>query len=276
MAAAAILWDRYVSQNPARPDGPTPEMAPHLEMAGFEGGSQVNLDLRNLVALQETELKIVNIEKQISEIPNQVAACRQEMVRLDQAHQSRVTHFQELAKRRRMLEGEVDLMRARLSKLKDQLNAVKTNKEYTAMLHEIQMAETQVRREEDKVLEIMEEMEALETELKKDETGLKAHTQELERSIRTCEASAPDLEAALSRLRGEKSATESLVEAGLLDRYRRLADLRKGVALAEARNELCSSCHVRIRPQVYADLLKAEGIHTCDSCSRILYLRESI
>ncbi len=253
-----------------------PGVAPCLGAATFEGGSQVNLDLRNLIALQDTELKIAGLEKQISDIPRQISTFQQELHRLEQAHQERNSHHQELAKRRRTLEGEVDMMRARLSKLKDQLMTVKTNKEYTAMLHEIQMAEAQIRQEEDKILDIMEEMESLEAELKKDESVLRVQTAEIQKNIQACESSVPELEAALCKLNDERTATEALVEAELLDRYRRIASLRKGVAMAEARNELCTACHVRIRPQVYANLLNMEGIHTCDSCSRILYLRESV
>ena len=69
---------------------------------------------------------------------------------------------------------------------------------------------------------------------------------------------------------------ESKVDVDLLSRYRRIADARKGVALAEAKDELCSACHVRIRPQMYAELLRTEIIHACDSCSRILFSRESL
>ena len=235
----------------------------------------MNPDLRNLIALQDIELKIAGVQKQISEIPSQVAALQQELQRLEQAHRDRVAHFQEDSKRRRTFEGEVDLKRARLSKLKDQLMTVKTNKEYTAMLHEIQMAEAQIRQEEDKILELMEEMEDLETALRKDERELKLRTGEIGKSIAEREASVPGFESELERFRLEKIAIEANVETDLLSRYRRIAELRKGIALAEAQDELCAACHVRIRPQVYADLLKTEGIHTCDSCSRILYLRNS-
>ena len=47
---------------------------------------------------------------------------------------------------------------------------------------------------------------------------------------------------------------ESRISADLLSRYRRIAEARKGIALAEAKDELCSACHVRIRPQMYANL----------------------
>jgi hypothetical protein len=235
----------------------------------------VNPDLRNLIALQDTELKIASLQKQISDIPKQVETYREELVRLEEAHQHRVVQLQEDTKRRRTFESEVDMMRARLSKLKDQLMLVKTNKEYTAMLHEIQMAEAQIRQEEDQILEIMEEMENLEASLKSDERELKARAEEIKKSVQACQSAIPELEAALVSLGEEKARAESNIQSELLARYRRIAELRKGIALAEARDELCTACHVRIRPQVYAELLGTEDIHSCDSCSRILYLREA-
>ena len=184
--------------------------------------------------------------------------------------------MKELVNHRRALEGQVDLSRAKLSRLRDQLMAVKTNKEYTAMLHEIQMAEEQIRLEEDKILEIMEEMESKEKDLKGAEQEMKKKSAELQESIRNANDSAPLLEADLEKLRQEKAAMESQIGAELLSRYRRIAEARKGVALAEAKDELCSACHVRIRPQMYAELLRTDNIHACDSCSRILFFREGV
>ncbi len=191
-------------------------------------------------------------------------------------YQERVAHVKELSNRRRTLEGEVDLLRTKLSRLKDQLMAVKTNKEYTAMLHEIQAAEDQIRREEDKILEAMEEMEGHEADLKNAEKEMLKRSAELQESIRKTDESAPVLESELARLREEKKVMESHIGADLLSRYRRIAEARKGIALAEAKDELCSACHVRIRPQMYAELLRTENIHACDSCSRILFSRESL
>jgi predicted nucleic acid-binding Zn-ribbon protein len=166
------------------------------------------------------------------------------------------------------------MMRTKLSKLKDQLMSVKTNKEYTAMLHEIQMAEEHIRSEEDKILEIMEEMETKEQDLDSAEKELKVKSALLEAEIRKSETAVPIMEAEMAKLQEERLGMELRVESELLARYRRIAEARKGIALAEARDELCTACHVRIRPQVYADLLRTENIHSCDSCSRILFSRE--
>jgi uncharacterized protein len=236
----------------------------------------VNPDLRNLIALQDLELRIASLQKQIIDIPNKTQEFEKELQRLLSEFQSRSAHVKELANRRRMLEGEVDATKSKLSRLKDQLMAVKTNKEYTAMLHEIQMAEEQIRGEEDKILEIMEEMETKESHIKDAERELNKKSAELQDSIKKANESAPQLESELVKLREEKVLKESTVGRELLARYRRIADARKGVAIAEAKDELCSVCHVRIRPQMYADLIRTEAIQSCDSCSRILFHRESL
>ena len=234
----------------------------------------MNPDLRNLIALQDLELKITSLQKQTSDIPDIITNLETELDRIQTAYQQRVDHAKELSNQRRTLEGQVDLLQEKLSRLKDQLMAVKTNKEYTAMLHEIQAAEDRIRSEEDKILEVMEETEGKEAELKAAEQEMHEQSVELKERIRKTQESAPVMEAELSRLTEEKAAVESQIEHELLDRYRLIAKARKGVALAEAKDELCSACHVRIRPQMYAELLRTESIYFCDSCSRILFLRE--
>jgi predicted nucleic acid-binding Zn-ribbon protein len=136
--------------------------------------------------------------------------------------------------------------------------AVKTNKEYTAMLHEIQVAEEQIRGEEDKILEVMEEMEGQEKDLKDAEQEMLKQCADIRENIRKANESIPSLEEDLAKMRAEKALMESRVNPELLLRYRRIADARKGVALAEAKDELCSACHIRIRPQMYADLLRTK------------------
>jgi predicted nucleic acid-binding Zn-ribbon protein len=247
-----------------------------LRQKQIGGGKQVNPDLRNLIALQDIELKIAGLQKELADIPNKIQALENELRRVQSGHQEKVALMKDLSNRRRTLEGQVDLSRAKLSKLKDQLMSVKTNKEYTAMLHEIQAAEEQIRGEEDKILELMEQMENMELELKGAEKEMLKKSAELREQVRRTNESAPSLEAELNRLVDQKRLTESQIGADLLARYRRIAEVRKGVALAEAKDELCSACHVRIRPQMYAELLRTENIHACDSCSRILFSREGL
>jgi len=236
----------------------------------------VNADLRNLIALQDLELKIASLQSQLQNLPNIIQNFENELQRVKTEYEEKVAHAKELASKRRALEGEVDLLRPKLSRLREQLMAVKTNKEYTAMLHEIQMAEDHIRSEEDKILEIMEETEGKEKSLKVAEQAMLKRSAELQESIRKTNETAPAMESELAKLNEEKAFMESHIEAELLFQYRRIGNAKKGIALAEARDELCSACHVRIRPQMYAELLRTERIYFCDSCSRILFSRENL
>jgi predicted nucleic acid-binding Zn-ribbon protein len=234
----------------------------------------VNPDLRKLIALQDIEKNIAVLHKKITEIPVKTSELQTDAGRVKAAYEGKVSLTKELANRRRALEGEVDLARARLSRLKDQLMAVKTNKEYTAMLTEIKAAETHIRGDEDKILDVMEEMESGEKAMKLAETEMRRECAAIDEEMRRMNESAPALESELEKLNAEKAAVVFGVDSELVAQYRRIADGRKGVALAEAKDELCGACHVRIRPQMYADLLLTETIMFCDSCSRILFVRE--
>ncbi len=234
----------------------------------------MNPELRNLIALQDLELKSAELQKQLSDIPLQIQNLNEELARLTSAHEERVAAAKELANRRRTLEGQVDMLWAKLARLKDQLMTVKNNKEYTAMLNEIQTTEGLIREEEDKVLEMMEEMEARDRDLASAEAEMRTQSAALQEVIRTTGDSVPGFEQQLARLEEERESVAALIDSELLARYRQIAGARKGVALAEARDELCSCCHVRIRPQMYADLLRTDDIFYCDSCSRILFSRE--
>lgn len=77
------------------------------------GGEQVNADLRNLIALQDLELRIASLQKQAAEIPNQIQSLNHELQKIQAEHQERVARAKELANKRRTLEGEVDMLSAK-------------------------------------------------------------------------------------------------------------------------------------------------------------------
>ena len=234
----------------------------------------MNPDLRKLIALQDIDLNITILHKQVSEIPLKIGELEVAQQRVKSSYEGKVALTKKLGEQRRTLEGNVDLIRTKLSRLKEQLMAVKTNREYTAMLNEIKGVEKQIRDEEDRVLELMEELETGEKELKLAEKSMRDECAAIQGNVGRIMASAPVLEDELKKLREEQAGVELQINRELMAQYRKIAGARKGVALAEARDELCTACHVRIRPQMYADLIRTETIMFCDSCSRILFYRE--
>jgi predicted nucleic acid-binding Zn-ribbon protein len=231
----------------------------------------VNPDIKALIHLQEIDIKILELDKQIQNVPAQIQNIQQSL----DTGIARVAVIKEaLAEKqkiRRKAEMDVEALRTKLAKLKDQLMTVKTNKEYTAMLKEIEVCDHDIRKAEDSILEIMESLDILESDLKKitqevrlESDGHLGQRGQLENLLSTHQSARDSLLAA-------KSEIEKNISFELLDRYRKVASVRKGIALAEARDECCMGCRVRLRPQVSNDVRRNDLILTCDSCGRILF-----
>ncbi len=168
-------------------------------------------------------------------------------------------------------EKEVAGVQTRLSKYKGQLTEVKTNKEYTALLKEIATAEQDVRTREDRLLERMEEADILAAELKTAEAALKAEQAEVAKEQAVLDAERTELEKELSHVTDARAAVTAKLSRETLMLFERVAHGRRGIAVAEARDGLCTVCHVRLRPQMFNDVRRNDGIYQCGSCTRILY-----
>lgn len=231
----------------------------------------MNSDLEQLIQLQGLDLQIRELTRQRDDFPRQTESLEVETAKAEKELQDARNEMDDLRKERRRLEGEVDALRPRLSKYKDQLMAVKTNKEYTAVLHEIEGCNKEILAKEDEVLAIMEKMETLEKTIGQTQqtfsTGREACLKQQAELRRQADGVNTQIEGLLS----DRNRLLRGISASSLDLYSRIADARKGVALAEARDQSCQVCHVRLRLQMFNEIRKNEHIVTCDSCNRILY-----
>ena len=172
---------------------------------------------------------------------------------------------------RREVERDLAAVQSRLSKFKNQLMEVRTNKEYQAMQKEMSVAEQEISDFETRLLERMEEADGLAIELKTAQAALAAEQAEITRERQALENERGTVADDLKNVSEERARTAALVSAEALALFERLAQGRRGLAMAEARDGLCTVCHVRLRPQVFNEARRNTGIVQCDSCTRILY-----
>jgi predicted nucleic acid-binding Zn-ribbon protein len=228
-------------------------------------------DLEHLIHLQDLDSAVERCRKRIADIP----AVQQSLEARSAARAAEVQAVNDriaaTAAARRDIEKDVSGVQTRLSKYKEQLMAVKTNKEYTAMQHEIATAEGLVRSHEDRLLDLMEISEQEAADLKTAEAAMKTEQAEIARQQKALDAERGTQEAELQRLSAEREMVAAKVSRESMAIYLRVAHGRRGIALAEARDGLCTVCHVRMRPQTFNEVRRNDGIHQCESCTRILY-----
>ncbi len=227
--------------------------------------------LAKLIQLQELHLQLARLRSKIAATPGQIA----ELTRRQEERKGRVTEaersLEQSARDRRRLEGEVDSLRAKLSHLKGQLMEVKTNEAYHAMLKEIAYVEGQIRAKEDEILDHMALSEELEQTLKAEQADLASHSRQLDQEKTQLEASLAEAEREVVRIEAELQSLEAEIAPTYLQRFRRIAAARGGIALATISNGSCEACHVRLRPQLIAEVRANRDIILCENCNRILY-----
>ncbi len=228
-------------------------------------------DLQHLIHLQQLDLDVDRQRRRGADIPVLQAALDARIAERTAAVDAVKARIAACQAARRDIEKDLAAVQTRLSKFKNQLMEVKTNKEYQAMQKEMSVAEQEISDHETRLLERMEEADGLTVELKAAETALKSEQGEIAREHQALEAEKSQLTATLQQTTEERTRTAANISREALVIFERVAHGRKGLAMAEARDGLCTVCHVRLRPQIFNQARRNEGIIQCDSCTRILY-----
>jgi uncharacterized protein len=228
-------------------------------------------DLQHLIHLQELDSAIDRAKRRIVEIPTLQQALESRAAAHAAAVQTAKDRITTTSATRREIEKDVSAVQSRLSKYKDQLMAVKTNKEYQAMQTEIATAEAQIRTYEDRLLDLMEIAERESADLKSAEEAMRTEQAAIAAEQKKLEAEKATQQADLERFTAERAGVAAQVSPQALGTFERVAQARRGIAVAEAKDGLCSECHVRLRPQVFNDVRRNAAIIQCDSCGRILH-----
>jgi hypothetical protein len=235
----------------------------------------MNPDLTRLIRLQQLESAAEEARRKIADHPARTQALDARLQSARDVLTGIKARLTAAADKRRAEEKEVAGVQTRLAKYKDQLLEVKTNREYTAMLHEIETAQNDIRVREDRILEVMMDTDELNAAIKKSEAELKAAEKEIAAERAVLDAEKSTLEAEIDKATAERATVVAGMDKRVLGIFETTAKGRKGVAVAEARDGLCTICHVRLRPQVFNEVRKNESIIQCDSCRRILYFAGS-
>ena len=231
----------------------------------------MHADLERLITLQRIDSSIHGSEHRLADEPARIKALD---ARLDEARQQVSGARERIAQNtaaRRDIEKDVVLHQGRLSKFRDQAMNVKTNQEYHAIQHEIAFAQNEIKTHEDRMLERMVEADELTAALKLAESGLKTAEKEVEAEKRAIAIEHDELRASVDALKRERTGVIGSLAPDALNVFELVSKRRNGVAMAEAKDGICTICHVRLRPQVFNTVLKNEAVIQCDHCQRILY-----
>ena len=228
-------------------------------------------DLDQLIQLQQLVNAAAEAQRDVDAIPSHIAALDDRLNSSREAVESAKQKLDEAKQQRQAVEKELAEVQSRLSRFKEQLMAVKTNKEYTAMQHEIATAESEVQRLEDAILEQMLEADELTVGVDNASATLKNEEAEIANERGELESERGTLEGQLKSSAEAQASLSASISNTARRLFEKIADQRGGIAVVEAKDGHCSLCNVRLRPQIFNQILKNADLIQCDSCMRLLY-----
>ncbi len=230
--------------------------------------------LKTLIELQQLDAEITEYSAQIDLLPKQIQTIETQLTEFIHAHEERQQRLARNLKERKDLEAEIQAIRARISKHKDQLYEVKTNEQYKAMLKEIEGEEARVRAFEDQVLEKMVEAEDLEQHIREAAARLDSEKARVTAQVEKLQAERQVDVEKRDALQARRDAAAAAIDPALLAEYERLRRGKRGQPVVPVRNGMCSACNVMLRPQLFNEVRTNESIIPCEQCGRILYYQE--
>ena len=158
-----------------------------------------------------------------------------------------------------------------MEKYGDQLLGARSNEEYKGLQKQIASTKARIGTIEDRILALMERADELETKLADRKRTFDERSTVLEAQKTEIRSRAREQEARRDQLRQRRAASFAALSEEIAARYERIRGARHGVAVAPIRDERCSACNVRLRPQLLEEIHADHSIHACETCARILF-----
>src|SRR5581483_8016537 len=208
-------------------------------------------DLALALRLQALDRKIASLEDEIARLPKHIAEIEKKL----ESHKRRLEADQAAVvanqRDRKKLEGDIQLHQQKVSKLRDQMLGAKTNEQYKAFQNEIAYAEAEVRKSEDKILDLMEQSEPLEKNVKAAEDELKQEQRHVEREkTHARERTGVDQEELIAHQEDRKGLVAQMAPA-FYKEYERIRKKTKNTPIADATEGRCDACQISLRPQFF-------------------------
>ena len=231
----------------------------------------MDVDFDLIIQLQQLDSEIHATSLVIESIPKLIQDIDKRIQAGSKAVAEAKDKMAQNQKKRRDLETEVRDIKIQVGKYKRQLNEVKTNKEYTSFLKEIEEAQHKVDGLEEAIIAEMLAADDVEEEIKTATLRQSHEEASLRKEREALDEKAAESEGRRARLTRDRDALLPRIPTEQMRLYEAIFLKKGGIALSPVKDDFCAMCHMRIRPQMLNEIHEKAKIIMCENCGRILY-----
>lgn len=228
----------------------------------------------NIIELQNIDLQLLELEEILGDLPKKVEESIAEEKQILDEIKNNTQRIREIQLSLNKMELRVKEDNEKIDNLKDQLFKVTTNKQYDAIMSEIDHLKEQLDSDETIGIELLEEKEDLEKKLAEQESNVEKLSKDLVEKREDLENLMQESADQKGKLEKDRSNLIKSIDSSVLKRYDIVRKARHGTAVVPVIGSSCSGCGAVVPPQKVAEIKEGKTIHTCDGCSRFLYIEK--
>ena len=236
----------------------------------------MNAELEMLLKLQVIDYDIGELERSKEYLPDMMGNLNREM---DDSHKKLEETRQQLEESRvkqKELELDISTREASLQKFQQQMMSIKTNKEYDALVAEIDSLKEKISQSETELLETIDLVGNLEKEVKELEVKSSETQENNTQQLSILKQKVDSIGDTMSMKEQERQGIISNIPKPILSVYERVRRGKGGQAVVVVKKRACGACFKALTPHKVQEVKRADKIYTCDSCGAIIYWDEEI
>ncbi len=227
--------------------------------------------LELLWELQKIDLTLKRIKEERDRFPKEMKKLDERQNIEKEKIQKEKEKIESLEKERRQKERNLNTEQEKIKRAEGRMFEVKTNKEYQALLSEIEAIKEATSREEEEILQILEEIDELKKDLLKREKEVTTTLEKIERERKKIQEKMDQGDGLWKEQKERREVLSKQLESGLFKLYNTLKEKRQGVGVVNVKDETCQGCFVNVPPQMFIEVQKNNALIRCPNCNRILY-----
>jgi hypothetical protein len=222
--------------------------------------------------LQELDQELNGARQGRQKLEAELTVLDADLARVQAMVDSLTDDLEKLRGERRELAQALTQEQENVKRAEGRLPSIKTQKEYVAVLKEIDTAKKMNKELQDRIQAKDGEIGALERDGQEKEAELAALAEKTAARRAEIEATLAEHDRALGEKAGQHEALLGQLPVPLRKRYQMLFERRGGVAVVEARKGTCLGCNMHLPPQLFNSLFTSREIQSCPHCNRLLYV----
>jgi uncharacterized protein len=235
----------------------------------------VEPQLQILIDLQSHDTRIAGLEAEVARLPREIETIQAGLAEAKKTLDTLRAKADTTRKELRLKEKDLEVTAAKRSKAEGRLYEVKTNKEYSAVLVEIEDIKQEKAKAEEEILALMELQERLGSDIREAEAVHKRREEQARRDEAVVRERLSRVEAELDQARGERSVRARELPPLVLGEYEKRLRARGGLAVVPVTvAAVCGGCRMTVRPQALQEVRAGAELITCENCGRYLYWQE--